>query len=114
VMATQRPRDIPHDELSQLGTLFVHRLQDRDTVEAACGDLDRGAAQFIPTLAPGEVVLIGPDLPAPVPLIMTPPASAPDSRGPGFQVHWKRRRARARFGSGTYPVGKPSTGRSVG
>lgn len=26
VMATQRPRDIPEDVLSQIGTLIVHRL----------------------------------------------------------------------------------------
>lgn len=95
VLATQRPRDIPHDVLSQLGTLFVHRLtnkQDRDTVESACGDLDRGAAQFIPMLAPGEAVVIGPDLPAPVPIFVTPPTSPPDSRGPAFQASWAKRR----------------------
>jgi DNA helicase HerA-like ATPase len=95
VLATQRPRDIPQDVLSQLGTLFVHRLtndQDRETVERACGDLDRGAAQFIPMLAPGEAVLIGPDLPAPVPIIINRPASPPDSKGPAFQAYWKQRR----------------------
>lgn len=95
VLATQRPRDIPQDVLSQLGTLFVHRLtndQDRDTVERACGDLDKAAAQFIPMLAPGEAVLIGPDLPAPVPVFINKPHSPPNSKGPGFQEHWKRRR----------------------
>jgi hypothetical protein len=95
VLATQRPRDIPHDVLSQLGTLFVHRLtnsQDRETVESACGDLDRGAAQFIPMLAPGEAVLIGPDLPAPVPIFVRTPSSPPDSRGPSYQVYWRLRR----------------------
>jgi len=47
VLATQRPRDVPQDVLSQLGTLFVHRLtneRDRETIERACGDLDRSAA----------------------------------------------------------------------
>lgn len=95
VLATQRPRDIPHDVLSQLGTLFVHRLtnkQDRDTVESACGDLDRGAAQFIPMLGPGEAVVIGPDLPASVPLFVHAPTSPPDSRGPTYQEFWKARR----------------------
>ena len=104
VLATQRPRDIPQDIISQLGTLFVHRLtnhQDRETVEAACGDLDRGAAQFIPTLSPGEVVLIGPDLPAPVPIKMNPPMSVPDSKGPMFQAYWERRK--------THPVVKTKT-----
>lgn len=95
VLATQRPRDIPQDVLSQLGTLIVHRLtneQDRSTVEHACGDLDRAAAQFIPMLAPGEAIIIGPDLPTPLPLRMLRPASPPDSKGPQYQTHWLARR----------------------
>lgn len=94
VLATQRPRDIPQDVLSQLGTLIVHRLtneQDRSTVEHACGDLDRAAAQFIPMLAPGEAIIIGPDLPTPLPLRITRPKSPPDSKGPQFQSHWNDR-----------------------
>jgi hypothetical protein len=95
VLATQRPRDVPADVLSQLGTLIVHRLtndQDRETVERACGDLDRGAAQFVPMLAPGEAVVIGPELPAPVPIFVRRPASPPNSRGPAFQSSWLQRR----------------------
>lgn len=95
VLATQRPRDVPQDVLSQLGTLIVHRLtneQDRSTVEHACGDLDRAAAQFIPMLAPGEAIIIGPDLPTPLPLRMIRPTSPPDSKGPQFQSHWTERR----------------------
>jgi hypothetical protein len=74
--------------------MFVHRLtndQDRETIERACGDLDKGAAQFIPMLAPGEAILIGPDLPAPLPLNITPPLSPPDSKGPPFQEYWCKR-----------------------
>lgn len=98
VLATQRPRDIPQDVMSQLCTLFVHRLtnnEDRETVERACGDLDRGAAQFVPMLAPGEAVVIGPDIPAPVPLFIHKPEYPPNSKGPEFQSYWKMRRARA-------------------
>lgn len=94
VLATQRPRDVPADVLSQLGTLIVHRLtndQDRETVERACGDLDRGAAQFVPMLAPGEAVVIGPELPAPVPIFVKRPHSPPDSQGPAFQRAWRER-----------------------
>ncbi|KQN24695.1 ATPase [Sphingomonas sp. Leaf38] len=97
VLATQRPRDVPADVLSQLGTLIVHRLtndQDRETVERACGDLDRGAAQFVPMLAPGEAIVIGPELPAPVPIFVRKPNSPPDSKGPAFQVSWKARQQR--------------------
>ena len=111
VLATQRPRDIPPDVLSQLGTLFVHRLtnhQDRETVESACGDIDRGAAQFIPMLAPGEVVLIGPDLPAPVPLFINPPPHPPDSKGPPYQMYWNlRQRA---FEAATVVQSQPMNG----
>jgi hypothetical protein len=98
VLATQRPRDVPQDVLSQLGTLFVHRLtndQDRETVERACGDLDRGAAQFIPMLAPGEAIVIGPDLPAPVPVFIHAPPSPPDSKGPQFQKYWAQRKGKS-------------------
>lgn len=107
VLATQRPRDIPQDVMSQLGTLFVHRLtndQDRETVERACGDLDRGAAQFVPMLAPGEAVVIGPDIPAPVPLFIHPPEFPPDSKGPEFQSFWRGRRERAAAAASAVPA----------
>jgi DNA helicase HerA-like ATPase len=92
-IATQRPRDVPQDVLSQLGTLFVHRLtndRDRDMIVSACGDLDKSAAAFIPSLSQGEVILVGPDLPAPLPLMMKPPAKSqqPTSSGPQFQKGW--------------------------
>ena len=95
VLATQRPRDIPTDVLSQLGTLIVHRLtndQDRETVEKACGDLDRNAAAFVPTLSPGEAIVIGPDIPAPVPMRIKRPISQPNSRGPQFSDSWAKRK----------------------
>lgn len=97
VLATQRPRDVPEDVLSQIGTFIVHRLTndgDRHTVERACGDLDRDAASFIPTLAPGEAIIIGPDLPAPLPLAMERPKKAPNSRGPRFKEAWTARQLR--------------------
>lgn len=95
VLATQRPRDVPQDVLSQLGTLFVHRLtneRDRETIERACGDLDKSAAAFIPSLSQGEAIVLGPDLPAPLPIQITPPdiSVQPSSRGPNFQAAWLR------------------------
>ena len=39
--------------------------------------------------------MIGPDIPAPVPLFIHPPEYPPDSKGPEFQSFWKARRARA-------------------
>lgn len=95
-IATQRPRDVPQDVLSQLGTLFVHRLtndRDRETIERSCGDLDKSAAAFIPSLSQGEVIVVGPDLPAPLPLMMKRPAKnqQPTSSGPQFQKGWGHR-----------------------
>lgn len=95
VLATQRPRDVPPDVLSQLGTLFVHRLtneRDRETIERACGDLDRSAAAFIPSLSQGEAIVLGPDLPAPLPIQITAPdkAAQPTSRGPNYQRAWRQ------------------------
>ncbi|WP_040595716.1 ATP-binding protein [Paracoccus zeaxanthinifaciens] len=95
VVATQRPRDVPQDVLSQLGTLFVHRLtndRDRETIERACGDLDRSAAAFIPSLSQGEAIIVGPDLPAPLPVMMSKPEKGqrPESHGPNYQAYWGR------------------------
>ncbi|WP_426122831.1 ATP-binding protein [Pararhizobium sp. PWRC1-1] len=92
-IATQRPRDVPQDVLSQLGTLIVHRLtneRDRETIEKACGDMDRSAAAFIPSLAQGEAIFVGPDLPAPMPIQMMipPPSQQPQSAGPDYQTAW--------------------------
>ncbi|WP_346894792.1 ATP-binding protein [uncultured Roseibium sp.] len=95
VIATQRPRDVPQDVLSQLGTMFVHRLtndRDRETIERACGDLDRSAAAFIPSLSQGEAIIVGPDLPAPLPIKMSRPEKGqqPESHGPNYQMYWGR------------------------
>jgi DNA helicase HerA-like ATPase len=94
VLATQRPRDVPADVLSQLGTFIVHRLtndDDRQAVERACGDLDRNAASFVPTLAPGEAIIIGPGLPAPIPIMIKEPPSPPNSKGPNYKAFWSAR-----------------------
>ena len=90
-IATQRPRDIPEGVLSQMGTLIVHRLindRDREVVERASGEIDRSAAEFLPTLAPGQAVIIGVDFPIPLTVQMTAPSAPPDSRGPDFQRYW--------------------------
>jgi hypothetical protein len=91
-IATQRPRDIPEGVISQMGTLIVHRLtndKDREVVERASGDIDRSAAAFLPTLAPGQAVIIGVDFPIPLTVQISKPHREPDSRGPDYQVHWR-------------------------
>jgi hypothetical protein len=90
-LATQRPRDLPESVLSQMGTMIVHRLtnnSDRDIVEKASGDIDRAAASFLPSLSPGEAVLIGTDFAFPLAIRIVPPVYPPDSRGPDYQIHW--------------------------
>jgi len=90
-IATQRPRDIPQDVLSQMGTLVVHRLtndKDREVVEKAAGEIDRSAAAFLPTLGPGEAVVVGVDIPVPLSIQVAKPRQRPDSTGPNYQVHW--------------------------
>lgn len=90
-LATQQPRDIPAGVLSQMGTLIVHRLindRDREVVERACGEIDRSAAAFLPTLGPGEAALIGVDFSIPLTVQMDKPTSPPKSHGPNFQSAW--------------------------
>ncbi len=94
VFATQRPRDIPEDVLSQLGTLIVHRLtndKDRNVVERACGDIDKSAAAFLPMLDQGEALIVGTDFPIPVPLKIATPSKGPNSMGPQYQQHWGKK-----------------------
>jgi uncharacterized protein len=92
VLATQRPRDITEGVLSQMGTLIVHRLtndRDREVVERACGEIDRAAASFLPTLRPGEAAIIGADFPIPLTIQILPPDTRPKSDGPKYQEKWK-------------------------
>lgn len=91
-IATQRPRDLPEGVLSQMGTMVVHRLindRDREVVERACGEIDRSAVAFLPTLAPGQAAFVGVDFPFPLTVSIERPNSPPDSRGPDYQASWK-------------------------
>ena len=92
-IATQRPRDIPDDVLSQMGTLVVHRLindRDRSVVERASGEIDKSAAAFLPTLGPGEAVVIGVDVPVPLSIRIQRPDCPPDSTGPAHEICWAK------------------------
>ncbi|WP_423198690.1 MULTISPECIES: ATP-binding protein [unclassified Cupriavidus] len=91
ILATQRPRDVPEDVLSQMGMFIVHRLineRDRDVVEKACGNLDGSAAAFLPTLGQGEAILVGVDFPMPTPVRITKPQHPPKSEGPAYHRFW--------------------------
>ncbi|MCB0329986.1 MAG: ATP-binding protein [Bdellovibrionales bacterium] len=91
-IATQRPRDIPEDILSQMGTLLVHRLindNDRSIIERASGDVDESSLRLIPSLAPGEAMLTGVDFPLPLHVRIHAPLSRPVSSGADYQSFWK-------------------------
>ena len=91
VLATQRPRDIPEDVLSQMGMFIVHRLineRDRQVVEKACGDLDVSAARFLPTLGQGEAMVVGVGAPMPLPVSVRRPMTPPASRSADFEGRW--------------------------
>jgi len=91
-LATQRPRDIPEDVLSQMGTLLIHRLindNDRRIIERASGEMDSASAASIPVLASGQGILVGVDFPVPLSIKMAPPSTPPDSSGADYQTYWK-------------------------
>jgi DNA helicase HerA-like ATPase len=78
--------------MSQVGTFVVHRLisdADRAVVERASGEIDRAAADFLPTLSPGQAVVIGVDFPMPLMIQIRRPTREPDAQGPDFQTYWR-------------------------
>jgi len=91
-LATQRPRDIPEDVLSQMGTMIVHRLindQDRAIIERACGEVDQSSIRLIPSLGPGEAVMAGVAFPVPVHIRVIAPDCRPRSEGANYQRFWQ-------------------------
>ena len=90
-VATQRPRDIPDDVLSQVGTFLVHRLvsdADRNAIERASGAVSYALQTRLPSLSPGEAFLIGVDFLNPLRLRIERPIAPPISNGPNFQASW--------------------------
>lgn len=92
IIATQRPRDIPEDVLSQIGTLIVHRLtneKDQDIVRRAVGAIDQRSASFLPVLGQGEALLLGVDFPFPMTVKMKMPKAKPNSKSASFSQAWQ-------------------------
>ena len=91
IIATQRPRDIPEDVLSQIGTLIVHRLtneKDQDIVRKAVGSIDQRSASFLPVLGQGEALLLGVDFPFPMTVKIKTPKAKPESRSASYSSVW--------------------------
>jgi hypothetical protein len=92
-LATQRPRDIPDDVMSQVGTFIAHRLvndQDRATIERASGACNQNLLGHLPSLGPGDAFVLGIDFSTPLRVRMIAPISPPHSRGPDYQRQWRR------------------------
>ncbi len=90
-VATQRPRDIPDDVLSQVGTFLVHRLvsdADRQSIERASGGVSHALQSRLPALSPGEAFVLGVDFLNPLRLSVERPSRPPMSNGPNFQSSW--------------------------
>ncbi|MFN4209281.1 MAG: ATP-binding protein, partial [Devosia sp.] len=80
LLATQRPRDVPADVLSQIGMFFVHRLindRDQGVVINASGAIDASVAAFLPNLREGEALMVGSHAIMPLPIQVRPPDHTP-------------------------------------
>jgi DNA helicase HerA-like ATPase len=91
-LATQRPRDIPESVLSQIGTFVVHRLindKDLSVIERAASGADHSLLSSLPTLGPGEALILGADFGVPLAVRIHAPENPPQSYGPAYQECWK-------------------------
>jgi len=96
VIATQRPRDIPEDVLSQIGSLIVHRLtnyHDQEVVKRAVGSMDERSASFLPTLSQGEALLLGIDFPFPMTVKIKKPVIKPTSKSAEYSASWSKHKS---------------------
>ena len=92
-VATQRPGDIPEDILSQIGTFLVHRLvgsSDRAIVERATGACDKEILEDLPSLTPGEAIILGCAFTRPLRVHVQLPDKQPYSHGPNYQRLWRK------------------------
>ena len=91
-LATQRPRDIPEDILSQTGSYIIHRVTnhlDLSIIERAAGSIDAEAMGRIPYLKPGEAILMTTGLGRLLQIQLNRPQAIPDSQGPDYQNYWR-------------------------
>ena len=109
VIATQRPRDIPEDVLSQIGSLVVHRLtnyHDQEVVKKAVGTMDNRSASFLPTLSQGEALLLGIDFPFPMTVKMKKPEIKPSSKSAEYSKAWRKVSEVTNFEDGKSSIAK--------
>ena len=90
-LATQRPRDIPDDILSQIGSFVFHRMTnqlDLGVVERASSAVDQQLLGSIAGLAPGQGIFLSSAHVKPQLIRIKTPQYPPDSRGPDYQKYW--------------------------
>lgn len=90
-IATQRPRDIPADVLSQMGTFIVHRLineGDKSAIVNAAPEGSQRTLSFISSLSAGEALILSVDLASPivVKFDLSEGQWKPDSDTPLFKI----------------------------
>ena len=88
-LATQRPRDIPPDVLSQMGSFVAHRLineHDRNSIESAAPEGSKNTFSFLPALGQGEAIIVGVDFPMSAHVHIKPPSPLfrPNSKTPSL------------------------------
>lgn len=86
-IATQMPRDIPVDVMSQMGTFIIHRLindADRAAVYKSCSSTNSSSLSYLPMLGAGEALLCGIDFPMPLLIKVSKPQFEPNSHTPSF------------------------------
>lgn len=86
-LATQMPRDIPTDILSQMGSFILHRLvneHDMNVVRKSCLAADASMLSYMPMLGPGEAIICGVAFPVPLMIQFGPPLHKPHSSTPCF------------------------------
>jgi len=92
-IATQRPRDILEEVLSQIGTFVVHRLTnpyDQELVKKAVGELDQSTAAILPTLNTGEALLLGVDFNFAMRVKIERPHAKPESESVEYSKVWTK------------------------
>lgn len=88
-LATQMPRDIPVDVMSQMGTFIIHRLineADRTAVSRSCSSSSSSTLDYLPMLGPGEALITGVEFPMPMLAKITMPRYKPNSCTPLFDA----------------------------
>ena len=85
MLVSQRPSELPHTAMSQLGTIIALRLSndsDQSSVSSALPDGVAGMVHSLPSLKTGEAIITGESLPIPSRVMISRPRPWPDSGDP--------------------------------